>query len=1153
MRLQLLRFCLAVSALLNFSLGLTAEGKVQESAKIEILPTVGHFDAVYSVAFSPDGARALSGSFDHTLKLWDVRTGSLLRTFEGHTDWVQSVAFSPDGREVLSGSKDKTIKLWNAATGQVERAFSGHTEGVSSVAFSPDGTQVLSGAADTTLRLWDASTGENIRTFQGQLGPIRAVAFSHDGSRLLSGSEDGSVKVWDAASGKLLNTFQALASDSIYTVAFSPDNSRILAGDQGGVIYVWDVMTGRLLFKFWGRTSADRAPFTTFVSSVDFSPDGSRILSGGADGTLKVWEATTGNLLQQFEGHSQWVHSVKYSPDGTRILSGSKDGTVKLWDATTGQLLHTLQGAPGWVGAVSLSPNGVYVLSGGRDGTLNLWEAATGRLLRRFVGHDRSVHSVAFSPDGRRLLSAAGGEMFPNATLKLWDVETGELLRTFESHSDRTGLFAPNGAFVLSANQDGKLSKWNTDSGKLLRAFPEYSDLTDAFLHDKTSLAIASDGSRAVSGGSQLQLWDLETGRLLRTFKGLGNWKVLSVAFSPDGTRVLSSGADNTVKLWDVTTGQLLLNFEGHTAPVNSVAFSPDGSGALSGSTDGTIRLWDAGTGKLLRSFEGHRGSVNSVAFAASGKRVLSGGDDGSIKIWNAASGQLLVSLFARSDGEWLAMTPAGFFAASRGEADVVHVVRGQRLTLVAQIYDHLYRPDLVGEQLKGDPDGKYVDAASKVNLQTILDSGPAPEIEFLERRTEQSADTVRLSVRIKDAGGGIGSKVVWRVNGKTRGDLTTAGLRGAPDPGRTVVMTQRLEVDPGQSNTMEITAYNGADLLASLPLTITGDPFGVTRQERPRLHVLAIGVEKYAIKDYELHYAVKDAKDFGDALKTVGSSLFSEVKVTPLYDTEVTKDGIDAAINKLAGEVKPTDVFVLFLGGQGRSIAGKYYFLQQDLDFEKGQSIERDGIGQDLWQAWLAKIPAQKTLLVFDTCESAAAAGLVRGGERERQTAMEQFEHATGQNLIAAARQATLEGYEGHGVLTYAILSAFAKPANGNTNDRVDVDGLAAYVGEQVPEITKSLYGIAQEPIRELSGNNFPLGLRVMESTQPSDCPDKQEFVVIRNQRVREKPDGQSAGDRILDPGYAVAAKFVGSWVLLCRDGVKLGYVPPEAVLRTK
>jgi hypothetical protein len=153
----------------------------------------------------------------------------------------------------------------------------------------------------------------------------------------------------------------------------------------------------------------------------------------------------------------------------------------------------------------------------------------------------------------------------------------------------------------------------------------------------------------------------------------------------------------------------------------------------------------------------------------------------------------------------------------------------------------------------------------------------------------------------------------------------------------------------------------------------------------------------------------------------------------------------------------------------------------------------------------------------------------------------------------ITGQRRAALEGYMGHGVLTYAILSAFAKPTSATANDRVDVDGLASYVGEQVPQITKSLYGIAQEPTRRLAGSNFPLGLRVMDAPQQSACPDRQEFIVIRNERLREKPDGQAAGDRILNPGYAVAAKFVGSWALLCRDGVKLGYVPQEAISKIR
>ncbi|MGA7329114.1 MAG: caspase family protein, partial [Rhodomicrobium sp.] len=641
------------------------------------------------------------------------------------------------------------------------------------------------------------------------------------------------------------------------------------------------------------------------------------------------------------------------------------------------------------------------------------------------------------------------------------------------------------------------------------------------------------------------------SGRELKTFQGHSD-AVLSVAFSPDGRTALSGSGDKTLKLWDVASGRELKTFQGHSDAVLSVAFSPDGRSALSGSDDSTLKLWDVASGRELKTLQGHSSGVWSVAFSPDGRTALSGSYDGTVRAWNLERGQELAALAASPDGEWLAFTPRGFFTASdQGVDKLLHVVRGFDVFSVMQFYEKLSRSDLVSELLKGDPEGKYADTAFKLNLETILDSGPAPQIELLEKKTEQSDDSVKLAVRIKDMGGGIGSKVVWRVNGKTQGDLTTPGLQGLPTIGRAVIMNQGLKVDPGKSNTIEVTAYNGEDLLASVPFRMTVDPFGVTTHERPKLYVLSIGVENYAMKDYKLEYAAKDARAFAEAMKTVGSSLFSEVSATLILNEHVTKPEIEAAIAKLAGEVKPNDVFVMFLGGHGKSIAGRYYFVQQDLNFSKGQTIVRDGISQDLWQAWLAKIAAEKSLLIFDTCESEGAKVFVRGGERERQTAMEQLEHATGQNLIAAAREAAYEGYRDHGVLTYTILEAFQKLGTAGADDKVDVNSLARHVGERVPEITASLYSVRQEPIQKLSGSNFPLGLRTLAPPPPSECPEGQDFIIIRNERLREEPKDAAGGDRMLDPGYKVGAKFIGSWALICRDNAKLGYVPQDALLK--
>jgi len=168
----------------------------------------GHSSWVYSVTFSPDGTRIVSGSSDYTIKLWDVATGREIRTFQGHSGSVASVAFSRDGGRIVSGSKDSSIKLWDVATGRVLRTFTDHPSPavVTSVAFSPDGTRIVSGSWYNKVKLWDAATGREIRTFSGHSSFVRSAAFSPDGARIVSGSWDTTIKVWDAATGKLLYT-----------------------------------------------------------------------------------------------------------------------------------------------------------------------------------------------------------------------------------------------------------------------------------------------------------------------------------------------------------------------------------------------------------------------------------------------------------------------------------------------------------------------------------------------------------------------------------------------------------------------------------------------------------------------------------------------------------------------------------------------------------------------------------------------------------------------------------------------------------------------------------------------------------------------------------------------------------------------------------
>ncbi|KIM89872.1 hypothetical protein PILCRDRAFT_812653 [Piloderma croceum F 1598] len=306
---------------------------VEKTWPRQLLQFQGHNDVVYSVAFSPDGSKIVSGSFDKTIRVWDASTGvEMLPPLQGHDGYIYSVAFSPDGSKIVSGSGDKTIRVWDASTGvEMLPPLQGHDDYIDSVAFSSDGSKIVSGSHDKTIRVWDARMGvEMLPSLQGHDSHIYSVAFSPDGSKIVSGSYDKTIRVWDASTGiEMLPPLEGYDSH-IYSVAFSPDGSKIVSGSDDKTIRVWDVSMGvEMLPPLQGHDSS--------IDSVAFSPDGSKIVSGSFDKTIRVWDASTGvEMLPPLQGHDSYISSVAFSSDGSKIVSGSYDMTILVWDAITG-------------------------------------------------------------------------------------------------------------------------------------------------------------------------------------------------------------------------------------------------------------------------------------------------------------------------------------------------------------------------------------------------------------------------------------------------------------------------------------------------------------------------------------------------------------------------------------------------------------------------------------------------------------------------------------------------------------------------------------------------------------------------------------------------------------------------------------------------
>jgi WD40 repeat protein len=321
---------------------------------------------------------------------------------------------------------------------------------------------------------------------------------------------------------------------------------------------------------------------------------------------VEDFERKASGVVRIFAGHGNRVNGVTITPDGKRAISVSWDGMIRFWNAESGDLIRQLHGHNGSVNGVAISPDGKKALTGGVDQTMRLWDLETGQQIRLFAGHTNTVWDVAFSPDGTKALSGCS-----DGNVRLWEVESGKLLQTLEAHKGGrawTVAFTPDGKqavtgggnqFDAGEEKSGSLRLWDLAAGKEIRRFEGHAK-------DIRRVAIAPDGKLLLSGSfdGTMRLWDMQTGKEIKRFNGPGNF-VESVGFTADGKRAVCSYGPKVVdavydedprcslRLWDIETGKELRQFKGHGGPVLTLALSGDGRFLVSGSADCTMRLWE--------------------------------------------------------------------------------------------------------------------------------------------------------------------------------------------------------------------------------------------------------------------------------------------------------------------------------------------------------------------------------------------------------------------------------------------------------------------------------------------------------------------------------------------------------------------------------
>ncbi len=607
-----------------------------------------HGGPVEALAVSPDGRWFVSGSQDWALRLWDLQSGSVVRTFKGHVGVVHAVAFTSDGKSILSGSEDRTVRLWDVDSGKEIQSLKGHTLAVQGVAISADSKFACSVSEDGTVRLWEIASRVSKVVYKGRDHQLNTVTITANGGTLYFGAGDWTIRQLDLKCG-VETTFEG-HSGIVRSLALTSDGNRLLSSADDGTIRVWSLDTCDLLRVLTGHAGS--------VDVIAVTPDGKVCISGSRDKTLRVWDLETGAEREVLEGHSGFVKAVAISSSTGQVLSGSTDKTIRYWNIEATPHDQYGSGHNGGVALLTLSADGRRAISGTQAGELILWESrvpenpdendaideckAPSQVVGCLDGHTDRIYSLQMTADGERAVTGSR-----DRTLRVWDIGQRACTQVLRGHS-REVLYmdtSADGRRIVSLSRDRTLRVWDAETGRSIRAL------------------VSADDKRALSGlrVDDAMLAELDAGpEVDKSNKPIT--RDSRIALSPDGSHVVL-GSQGNVSVWDLNRGSTRDQGLGYL-DIAVIAFDMESTRSVLGSLFGPMLVWDFG--EEPTRFEGHRGRVMDIVVMPGGKTMISGGKDDTIRIWDidlCTQKAQITGPFGKADA--IVIAPDGHFAYS--------------------------------------------------------------------------------------------------------------------------------------------------------------------------------------------------------------------------------------------------------------------------------------------------------------------------------------------------------------------------------------------------------------------------------------------------------------------------------------------------------
>ena len=555
---------------------------------------------------------------------------------------IYAVAVTPDGQFAACGRANQ-IFIYHVPTGQL-----------------------VTRLTDPALQLRDTDPRPGI----AHLDLVQSLAFNPDGDLLASGGFR-EVKLWrrprDVVRLKL-----AAAQQAVTAVAVSPDQS-LLAVAADLEIKLWNLATGELKATLAGHA----APITALRFAA-----AQQLLSASQDKTVRIWSLESGTLVSRLDAPSPVnAMALVTAPAALQIAEpllaiADDEKLVRLYRQPSPPQIWA--NAPGKASVIAASPDRKLLALANGDGVVRIMQRADGTVVKEWTVPGGLIHDLAFHPLATPAENA--GAVTPitqlatasaDGAVRLWDYTTGELRDVY--HGTFAAVvsiaFRADGKQLIAGSADGGSTLWNLEGPPV--------ETWEMVLGQPAGLAVLSpDGKRLAAAGSAADcpaafVFDVETKQLTHTLYG-HEGVIRSLAFSANGTRLVTGSADKSARIWDLADANAkfpeVTRFNGHTGEVTAVAFNADATQVLSGAADNSVKLWNVADGKELQNCVGHTAAIVGVGFGA-GNQPVSAAADKTIRVWNAANGQparaisdpeALTGLAVSRDGTQLAVACAG-------------------------------------------------------------------------------------------------------------------------------------------------------------------------------------------------------------------------------------------------------------------------------------------------------------------------------------------------------------------------------------------------------------------------------------------------------------------------------------------------------------